>query len=298
MFVGRTTAAACVVCALGVAIGAAGQEPIPPALAALADTEREFARAARAKGIRDSFLAFFADDALAFTPDPTSAKARLLSQKPRPFAVHELTWEPRTGDVAASGDLGWLTGPSIFINHERTGATPQHGNYLSVWRRQGDGPWRVLIDVGTGLKAEATFAPGFTRLPFADRYTGTDGKASAAQSLREADRRLNARVATDGAVRGYADYLTAATRLHRPDGPPAVGSQAIAAWLERQAVGLSATSGAGESSAAGDLGYTYGMYEVKSPRADSGAYVRIWTRDAAGRWFVVADVTQPAPPPR
>jgi hypothetical protein len=36
---------------------------------------------------------------------------------------------------------------------------------------------------------------------------------------------------------------------------------------------------------------------VKTPRNESGAYIRIWTRDAAGRWFVVADVTQPSAPP-
>jgi ketosteroid isomerase-like protein len=274
------------------------QEAIPPALQAMADTEREFARTAKVKGIRDSFLEFFAQDSIALTPDPTPATKRLLEQTPTPFAVNELVWEPRTGDVAASGDLGWLTGPSTFIDHSTKDATPHFGNYLSVWRKQPDGRWRVFIDVGTGLQAEATFAAGFTRMPFAARYTGKDDKVSAGQSLLEADRRLDARLGTDGAARAYADYVTAGTRFHRPGGPPTVGSAAIESWLERNAAGLSATSTTAESSAAGDLGYTYGKYEVKSLRPESGAYVRIWTRDAAGRWFVVADVTQPVGPRR
>ena len=88
--------------------GPAAQDTVPPALLAMAETEREFARAAKVKGIRDSFLEFFAADSIAFTPDAVPARARLLEQTSTPFAVKELLWEPRTGDVAASGELGWL----------------------------------------------------------------------------------------------------------------------------------------------------------------------------------------------
>ena len=289
--------AASFVLALAVTTFVTGQERLPPPLEAMAETEREFARTAKSKGVRDAFLEFFADDSIAFTPDPMSAKARLLKQPSTPFAINELLWEPRTGDVAASAELGWLTGPSTFIDHSKPDATPRHGNYLSVWRKQADGRWRVFIDVGTNLKAEATFETGFTRMPFGARYAGKDGKAAAERSLAQADRALDARIATDGAAKAYADHVVAGTRLHRPGGPPAVGPQAIASWLEGNAGGLSATSTAAEASAAGDLGYAYGKYDVKTPRTESGAYIRIWTRDAAGRWFVVADVTQPSAPP-
>ena len=182
--------------------GVIAQDAIPAALAAMADTEREFARTAQVKGIRDSFLEFFAPDAIALTPDPVSARERLLAQEPTPFSVDELLWEPRTGDVAASGDIGWLTGPSTFINHSGADQTPRYGNYLSVWRKQPDGRWRVFIDVGTGLPAAATFAPGFTRTPLASRYSGKDDKATASASLLDADRRLNAAMATRRRVAG------------------------------------------------------------------------------------------------
>jgi ketosteroid isomerase-like protein len=276
--------------------GPAAQDAVPPALLAMAETEREFARAARVKGIRDSFLEFFAGDSIAFTPDAVPARARLLGQQSTPFAVNELLWEPRTGDVAASGELGWLTGPSTFIDHSAKDAPPHYGNYLSVWRKQPDGRWRVFIDVGTGLKAEAAFAPGFTRMPFGARYSGTEDKAAAGRSLLEADKALNARVASGGAAPAYADTITEATRLHRAGGPPAVGPAAIGAWLTANATGMTAKSTSGEASAAGDLGYTYGKYDVPSSPPQSGAYVRVWSRDAAGRWLVVADVTQPTPP--
>ena len=95
------------------------QDQISADLSTLAETERAFAQAATQKGIRDSFLEYFADDAIAFNPAPISAKEKLRSRPARPFSDYELRWEPRTGDVAASGELGWLTGSlHLYRSHQ------------------------------------------------------------------------------------------------------------------------------------------------------------------------------------
>src|SRR6478672_5127764 len=206
------------------------QDAVPATLRDMADTEREFARTARVKGIRDSFLDFFAADSIAFTPDVTSARDRLLKQEATPFSVNELLWEPRTGDVASSGEIGWLTGTSTFIDHASKDRSPHYGNYLSVWRQQSDGRWRVFIDVGTSIPSEASFAPGFTRMALPSRYAGQEDKTAAGRSLIEADRELNARIASGGAPAAYAEVVVAGSRLHRPGASPSVGPTAIAAW--------------------------------------------------------------------
>ena len=280
--------------------GLAAQESLPPALHEMAETEREFSRAAREKGIRDSFLEFFAADAIAFAPAPVSARERLLKQPSEPFSVHELVWEPRTGDVAASGELGWLTGPSTFIDRRSTDQTPHFGNYLSVWRKQPDGRWRVFIDVGTSVPEEAAFPPGFTRMPLASRYSGGDDKAAATRSLSEADRQLDAAIAAHGASQAYAERLSSLSRLHRPGMNPNVGVSSIRAWLGQHASGMTATASFAEASRAGDLGYTYGTCARAGAGVDDGVYVRIWTRNGEGRWLVAADVVQrvgPRPAP-
>ena len=139
-----------------------GQDAMPRDLTAMADTERAFAKAATVKGWRDAFLEYFADDAVAIGLKATSAKEGLLKQPSTPFSEFELVWEPRLGDVAASGELGWLTGPSIATNHAVKDAKPRYGCYLSLWRKQPDGQWRVLIDVGANAPEAVPFAPGFT----------------------------------------------------------------------------------------------------------------------------------------
>ena len=60
----------------------AAQNNISSELEALVDTERAFARTVTEKGIRDSFLEYFADDAVAFNPAPIVAKDRLRGRRP------------------------------------------------------------------------------------------------------------------------------------------------------------------------------------------------------------------------
>lgn len=276
------------------------QDAVLRELAAMADTERAFAKTATVKGWRDAFLDFFADDAVALGRDVTLAKDGLRKQPSTPFSEFELVWEPRLGDVAASADLGWLTGPSTSINHTAKEGKPGHGCYLSIWRKQPNGPWRVFIDVGAGAPEPVPFAPGFTRMPFGARYAGKAGeeavKELAGKSLGEADRDLNAQIAAQGASRAFASRLAPSSRLHRPGSTPIVGAEAIAVWLSGHASAAAAKEGVAEAAAAGDFGYTYGTFEIKTPKPLAGAYLRLWNRDAAGHWWLMVDVAQPFRP--
>jgi ketosteroid isomerase-like protein len=272
-------------------VAAAGQERMPDALQSMADTERAFAQACTQKGIRDSFLEYFAADSIAFNPAPISATERLRQRPARPFTELELRWEPRLGDVAASGELGWLTGPSTFTDHTTAGSKPQPGNYLSVWRREPDGRWRVFIDIGSQPPDPVSFAPGFTRFEFPSRYSGSSSRDAGTKSLAAADHALNAAIAKD-APAAYRDLTTGTSRLHRNGFMPAIGPVAIGAWIHQYARTMTATTGSAESARSGDLGYSYGTYETTGSGAKPGAYVRVWQRDASGKWWVVADVTQ------
>jgi ketosteroid isomerase-like protein len=272
------------------------QSDIPPALAAMADTERAFAKAATVIGWRDAFLEFFADDAITFAPGVVPAKDGLRKQASTPFSILELVWEPRTGDVAASGDLGWLTGPSTSVNRKTPEARTSHGCYLSIWRKQPNGAWRVFIDVGANAPEPVSFAPGFTRTTIADPYTGSEGKAAAGKSLADADRDVNAQIAAAGFARAFDARLSPASRLHRPGTTPQLGRAAIVKWLEQNAAAGSARDVAAEAAASGDFGYTHGTFEVKEPKPVTGVYVRLWNRDAAGRWWLTVDVAQPGRP--
>ena len=60
-----------------------------------------------------------------------------------------LRWTPTRADVAASGDLGWTTGSYVSESPTPDGTVVRgEGVYVSIWRRQPDGSWRVVMDLG------------------------------------------------------------------------------------------------------------------------------------------------------
>ena len=236
----------------------------------MAETEREFARVTTVKGVRDAFLEFFAPDSLAFTPGATSARDRLLKQEATPFSVDELLWEPRLGDVSASGDLGWLTGPSTYVDHCVTPATPHYGNYLSVWRQSGRRPMAGLhrcgyaAAVGSGVRARVhAHADGVTLY----RQRGRTRGRSVAAGGRPRPECGGGRRWRRACLRRRLDPVDAAA----PAGHACAvaGTEAVAAWLEANAAGMSATSTSAEAASSGDFGYSYGRYEQAEGRRRS-----------------------------
>ena len=254
----------------------------PDVLRQMAETERAFAARAAVVNWKQAFLEYFADSAVGFDATGPGLAKDQIRALPDPPKDAQLLWEPRFGDIAASGDLGWLTGPSTSINPARDKGQPRHGNYASVWKRQADGTFKVVMDVGVNLPAAARFAPGLTRAAQAGRYSGAATDAQA--TLADADRTLS-RAAASSQADAYRGRLAPGARLHRHDMMPRVGEQEILAWLATQPPSPASEHRYAEAARSGDLGYTWGRHGM-------GYYVRVWSRAADGSWKVALDVLQ------
>lgn len=269
------------------------QQPISNALQSLVDAEQDFARLATTRGIRDSFLEFFTEDSIALVPGPQSAVERLKGQPARPFSEQSLEWEPRAGDIAASLDFGWLTGPSIFTDRVSGGAAngaPRYGNYLSIWRRTSAWRWKVYIDVGSDAPSPVTFAPGFVQMALPSRYT-FGAEPSDANSIVEVDKALNAGVASAGVSEAMATVLAAESRVHRKGALPHVGRANILEFfqgLDPASQRPACTTGGSGAARSSDLGYSYGLCTAPGASAPT-SYLRVWARDASARWWLVID---------
>lgn len=269
---------------------------LPRPLSEMVETERAFAARARVVGWKQAFLEYFADAAVGFDGDAGPAKDQIRGN-PDPPRDLQLLWEPRYGDIAASGDLGYLTGPVTTINPARNGGMPRHSTYASVWKRQPDGTFRVVMDVGIATPEPVPFAPGFSRAPSAGRYTGTDTADAATRSLSSADAALT-RASTSSQADAYRGRIADRGRIHRPDVMPLSGEAAGLAWLRTQPAYASGATRYAEVAASRDLGYTWGSYALPPSGADPAArgfYTRVWVRSRDGSWKVALDVLQPQP---
>jgi ketosteroid isomerase-like protein len=277
-------------------------DPLPESLTQMIQAERAFAARALVIGWKDAFLEYFAPSAIGFAEGKSGSAREQIAKNPDPPKDLQLIWEPRYGDVAASGELGYLTGPVQNIRASRDGGKPRHSNYTSIWKRQKDGSFLVVMDVGIQTPRAVPFSAGFTRAPHRNRFTGDYDDST--PPLGTADEVLNAALKTEQ-QRGYRPLLADGVRFHRQNQMPVVGQQAALKWLASQRAYSSLNSRFSESSRSGDLGYTWGTYTI-APRqvtakgkgdtqqidVQAGYYVRIWVRERNGQWRVALDVLQ------
>jgi len=59
-----------------------------------------------------------------------------------------LEWEPDEAAASPDGQLGWTTGRYVSRSAGPDGETAREGRYLTLWRRQPDGTWKVTVDTG------------------------------------------------------------------------------------------------------------------------------------------------------
>ncbi len=278
----------------------AQEQNLSPALASLVAAERSFAQLSVERGVRESFLIYFADDGINFQPHPTLTKEafrkRPAPATPPPFT---LDWSPIFADVARAGDLGYTTGPYTLTDHSPQQRPTQHGYYFSIWRRQTDGAWKVAIDLGIATPAPPTDAPALTfqsPRPVHDKARGNVNLEAERTALFAADRALLDAEARRGVAQALPAAMTDAARLHRNGVFPVVGQSAVRAYLKDKTMRLTGTPIKADVAQSGDLGYTYGSYEQQDgATTEKGYYVRIWQR-AGNKWRVALDTTSPLPP--
>lgn len=109
--------------------------------------DNAFSRAAREDGVAAAMAAFAADDGRVFlsrTP-MISGRAQIAQHYAgwNPQAV--LQWSPGGADISARGDMGFSWGRWTLTQPDTEAAS---GNYVSVWRRDGEGKWRFLATIG------------------------------------------------------------------------------------------------------------------------------------------------------
>ncbi len=259
-------------------------QPLSQHLLSLVSSESAFASATAHLGVRNGFLTFFADDAITFEPRLGSYKESLLR---RPAPVYPmraiLRWAPEEGDVSASGDLGYLTGPYLVESGEQGDGPKPAGWFFSVWKRQADSTWKVFIDVGIETPPHGLSIDSVRFAPSATHRTRTS--AGSVEDLLRSDSLLNGQFARGGP--DIPAFLVPAVRLHRNGWFPIKGLDEVRSYLRMHPYGT-ATSLSAECSASRDLGYTYGTYTGSDTE---GYYVRVWKHLGTTGWMMVADIT-------
>ena len=121
-----------------------------PGKALLLDLEAKFARDVAERG-GAGFAAWFADDGVALGNGeaPTIGKVAIAKSANWDPKTYQLTWTPTDAAISPSGDMGYTWGHFEGHSKDQNGnPVLTSGRYMTIWRKQADGSWKVVLDAG------------------------------------------------------------------------------------------------------------------------------------------------------
>ncbi len=124
--------------------------------------------------------------------------------------------------------------------------------------------------------------------------TQSSDQLKAKQSMMDADKAFSKLCEEKGMRKAFIEYIDDKGVLLRPGKMPIVGADAIdfLTQVEDKSFSLSWEPKGAMIAKSGDLGFTYGIYSMKTEPADSlqkGTYVSIWKKNDDGSWKFVLD---------
>ncbi len=261
------------------------------ALQALVDSERTFAQTSVEHGLRNSFLQFFADDSVVFTPAPTNGKKFYANYDDK---GRQLNWRPIFATIAKAGDLGFTTGPWEMKKSALDEKPFAFGDFVSIWKKQPDNSWKVVVDLGVDHAAPSEQA-GEMEL-FSSKLPGEIDVDLVERDLKKSEEKLTDALAKDAGA-GLLAFAARNIRIYRENTFPTVGRTAAARMLASEHGNMTRnTSGSGFSTS-GDLAYRYGSYANEGANGnEKGYFLSIWILDSKRGWQIIADVQKKASP--
>jgi ketosteroid isomerase-like protein len=102
-----------------------------------------------AKDGHAAFITYFAEDGVELVDSGGINTKDDMRKQPAWPAGTSLTWTPVKAEMAASGDLGYTYGNYVFTAKDKDGkAVVSYGKYTSIWKKQKNGQWKVVLDMG------------------------------------------------------------------------------------------------------------------------------------------------------
>jgi ketosteroid isomerase-like protein len=120
-------------------------------VAALRNADAQWARVFTAHDLKQSVDAC-TTDASVMAPNAPAANGReAITELFKGFFAtpdFKISWHATGAEVADSGELGYSTG--VYEMSFKVGGDKMikdHGKYLTLWRKQKDGSWKVISDI-------------------------------------------------------------------------------------------------------------------------------------------------------
>ncbi|MES2425630.1 MAG: hypothetical protein V4560_01610 [Bacteroidota bacterium] len=275
-------AAICFVCFTSIAAAQA-----PAKVGKVVEAEDYFNKLVARKGIKEGFLAVADPEGIVFRPKPVKITDFYTTVEKQPGT---LQWQPKFARISYNGDLAFTAGPYVYLNGKNED-DKVYGDYVSIWRADGDGKLKLLIDLGIQhpeMEKEATVdfkEPDASKKPVTNKDP-FNGKTI----ILNTDKMMNQGLSISS-LGAYKEFLSPEGRYYFPGFDPMTGTDRVLKFLNNEAISISAETINGGRSTSNDLAYTYGRARIKKGNIVSNYnYVRIWEVDSTHKWNILLEV--------
>jgi ketosteroid isomerase-like protein len=130
---------------------------VKPGKMLLFDLEARFAKDVLERG-GEAFGDWFAEDGVELSNGEAPVVGRVAIVKSANWSPknYQLTWTPTDAAMGPSGDMGYTWGHFEGHSKDANGnPVTTSGRYMTIWRKQADGTWKVVLDAGSNEPAGA-----------------------------------------------------------------------------------------------------------------------------------------------
>jgi len=130
---------------------------VKPGKMLLFDLETRFAKDVLERG-GTGFAAWFAEDGVALGNGAAPLIGKLAIARSAKWlpSAYQLTWTPTEAEMGPSGDMGYTWGHYEGHSKDANGnPVTTTGRYMTIWRKEPSGEWKVVLDAGANEPAAA-----------------------------------------------------------------------------------------------------------------------------------------------
>lgn len=242
----------------------------------IAWAEQAFANMSADSGARTAFLHFLDSNSLLFHEGKGYDGLRFWRGLPG-GGGGQLLWKPVYTGMSTSGDLGFSTGP--FEQRDAAGNVQASGSYTSVWVKNKQGEWKVVLDMGAGY-TQSLYKQQWEQIVYS-KLNPVAEKINWQQMEKELITRLNQK-----GYQAFLPYITSDSWFNLLGYQPFHTVKDIETGLQQLPAGLQFEHMGGAISAAGDLFYAYGAVTLPGKKEN---YLRVWGHEKDG-WKLLLQV--------
>ncbi|MCY4781607.1 nuclear transport factor 2 family protein [Sphingobacterium sp. UT-1RO-CII-1] len=260
---------------------------LPDKVGSLITADRAAANVSRVESPHAALMSIVDKESVLYVPSIVNAVNYL---KNRPNIPDVMTWQPNFALVSRSLDWGVTSGPFEF---QKIGAIKRYGQYLSVWRRDKRGSWKLELraeveNYGKNNSSDLTFYE-----PDDSWYLKHRSKVRLEQReevVTQTDQLFSNVLRADNTA-AFNEFLADDVRYYYPWKEEIEGKKNVLAFLKKERIEITTEPTGVGRAYSGEYAYTSGTATVTTKEKEMKFnYIRIWQLKNDYQWQVMIEM--------